>query len=81
MRCFVYRSGRKQDTYLYLPRADDFSDVPDALMQVFGKPETALDFELTSNATLASEDPKQVLSNIEEQGFHLQMPPANKWTI
>ena len=78
MQCYVYRSGRRQDTYLYLPERDDFSKVPEALMQVFGTPEFALEFELTPERRLAREDPRQVLANLHERGFHLQMPPQNE---
>lgn len=78
MQCYVYRSSRKLDTYLYLPEKDAFEDVPEALMQVFGQPEFALEFELTPDRSLAQEDPVEILSNLEERGFHLQMPPENQ---
>jgi uncharacterized protein YcgL (UPF0745 family) len=78
MHCFVYRSSRKLDTYLYLPRKDDFEDIPEALMQVFGKPEFALEFELTPERSLAQEDPEEVIKNLKDRGFHLQMPPENQ---
>lgn len=77
MLCYVYRSSRKADTYIYLPKKDEFDDIPEALMRVFGEPEFALEFELTPDRTLAQEDPGEVLENINERGFHLQMPPEN----
>lgn len=77
MICYVYRSRRRADTYLYLPRQDDFSAVPDALMRVFGAADFALEFELTPQRRLAQADAGEVLRNLREQGFHLQMPPAN----
>jgi hypothetical protein len=78
MHCYVYRSSRKLDTYLYLPRKDDFEDIPETLMQVFGKPEFALEFELTPERSLAQADPAEVLENLKERGFHLQIPPENQ---
>jgi len=78
MQCYVYRSNRKPDTYLYLPRKDDFEEVPEALMQVFGEPEFSLEFDLTPQRSLAQEDPVVVLQNLNDQGFHLQMPPENQ---
>lgn len=78
MRCFVYRSSRREETYLYLPKADDFSEVPPSLMEVFGVPELALEFELTPERNLAKEDALSVLKNLEERGFHLQMPPESE---
>jgi uncharacterized protein YcgL (UPF0745 family) len=76
MQCYVYRSPLRLDTYLYLPRKDDFSQVPEALLKVFGTPQFALEFELTAQRRLAQEDPAQVLSNLKGQGFHLQVPPG-----
>lgn len=81
MRCYVYRSSRKLDTYVYLPKKDDFEDIPDSLMRVFGEPEYALEFDLTPERKLAQEDAGEVLANIEERGFHLQMPAENEEPI
>ncbi|HHJ12638.1 MAG TPA: YcgL domain-containing protein [Chromatiales bacterium] len=78
MQCFVYRSSRKADTYVYLPRRDDFSDIPEELMRILGRLEFALEFELTPERKLAQEDPVQVLRSLQERGFHLQMPPQNE---
>ncbi|ANB01632.1 YcgL domain-containing protein [Ectothiorhodospira sp. BSL-9] len=77
MQCYVYRSPRRQDTYVYLPAKDDFSNIPQALLNVFGKPEFALELVLSPDRRLAREDPMQVLANLKNQGFHLQMPPEN----
>jgi uncharacterized protein YcgL (UPF0745 family) len=78
MQCYVYRSSRKPETYIYLPKKDEFDDIPEALMRVFGEPEFALEFELTPDRALAQEDPTEVLQNLEDRGFHLQMPPENE---
>lgn len=71
--CYIYRSERKADTYLYLAKKDDFSDVPDELMKAFGAPEFSFQLELTADRRLAKEDPGEVLENLEKQGYHLQM--------
>lgn len=78
MKCYVYRSNRKQDTYVYLPKKDDFEEIPDVLMKVFGEPEYALEFDLTADRKLAQENAQEVLENIQERGFHLQMPAENE---
>jgi uncharacterized protein YcgL (UPF0745 family) len=77
MHCYVYRSSRRDGAYLYLRERDDFSVVPATLLEVFGTPELALELDLTPERRLASEEPRQVIANLEERGFHLQMPPAN----
>lgn len=78
MRCYVYRSRRRPGAYLYLPAPDDFSRVPEGLMRLFGRPEPALEFDLTPQRRLASEDPRQVLDNLATRGFHLQMRTENE---
>lgn len=77
MRCFVYRSSRKQDTYLYLSAKDDFGRLPPGLMKVFGRPEFALDFELRPRRKLVAADASQVLEKLRTQGYYLQMPSEN----
>ncbi len=78
MKCYIYRSRRRSDTYLFLPSSDDFSAVPEALMEVFGTPELALEIELTPERKLAQADARQVIDSLREKGFYLQMPPANR---
>lgn len=77
MHCFVYRSSRKQETYLYLPAKDDFGRLPPGLMKLFGQPEFALDFELTTRRKLAVADTLQVMEKLRTQGYYLQMPSEN----
>ncbi len=73
LTCYIYRSPRKVDTYLYLAREDDFEAVPEALLQGFGRPEFCFDLELTPRRRLAREDPATVYRNLLEQGYHLQL--------
>ena len=73
MFCHIYRSNRKIDTYLYLAEKDDFSVLPDNLLQVFGEPEFSFSFKLTEQRKLALEDPAEVLGNLKDQGYHLQL--------
>ena len=78
MRCYVYRSSRRADTYVYLPRQDDFSELPEGLRSALGRLEFALEFDLTPERRLAREDSATVLANLESQGFHLQLPPPEE---
>jgi uncharacterized protein YcgL (UPF0745 family) len=73
MLCHIYRSNQKFDTYLYLVEKDDFSIVPAELLRVFGPPEFSFSFDLTQERKLAREDTAEVLENLENQGFHLQI--------
>lgn len=75
MHCYVYRSRRLADTYVYLTRRDDFSPLPGELACSLGELDFALDFELTPQRRLARADPREVLGNLTERGFHLQKAP------
>ncbi|RJX81235.1 YcgL domain-containing protein [Pseudomonas sp. LS-2] len=74
--CSIYRSPRKNEMYLYVLKSDALERVPVELLTAFGKPQHAFDLVLTPERTLAREDIHAVLANLEKQGYHLQMPPA-----
>ena len=73
--CSVYHSSKKMGMYLYVLRADALRRVPAPLLELFGAPKHAFDLVLTPERTLVREDITQVLRNLDEQGYHLQMPP------
>lgn len=73
--CWIYKSPLKEEMYLYLAEEEGFAQVPDALMSRFGKPVFLMELELHEGRSLAREDIVQVMQNLDEQGFHLQMPP------
>ena len=73
MFCHIYRSNNKMDTYLYLRDKDDFSEIPQDLIQVFGEPEFSFSFNLTLERKLAKEITSEVLENLKNQGYHLQL--------
>ena len=77
--CDVYRSPRKEGLYLYVRRGSDLNELPEALLATFGEPELALTFELHAERRMAREDPKQVMANLEEHSYHLQLPPVEKY--
>ena len=77
-RCWIYKSSRKDEMYLYLPVKENFDDVPDVLLKKFGTPLFVFELELDSGRKLARTSIEQVLSDFAQQGFHLQMPPDLK---
>jgi len=77
--CDVYKSVDKKNYYLYVPANQGLEHVPEALRKQFGEMEIALSFELTEERKLAKEDPAVVLANLKEQGYHLQLPPADHY--
>ncbi|MCW3150124.1 YcgL domain-containing protein [Stutzerimonas stutzeri] len=74
--CSIYKSPRKNEMYLYVDKRDALKRVPEGLLAAFGPPQLAFELVLTPERQLAREDIGKVLANIEKQGYHLQMPPA-----
>jgi hypothetical protein len=74
--CDVYKSVDKENYYLYVLADQGVDQVPEALRQQLGKVEIALSLELTEGKSLAKEDPVIVMANLKDQGYHLQLPPA-----
>lgn len=74
--CSIYKSPRKDGMYLYVEKRDALKRVPEGLIAAFGTPQLAFEMVLTPERQLAREDITKVLANIKEQGYHLQMPPA-----
>jgi len=73
--CHVYRSLRRADTYVYLARRDDFAVLPSALRSGLLPLEFVLELDLTSPRRLGREDFAVVCANVQQSGFHLQLPP------
>jgi uncharacterized protein YcgL (UPF0745 family) len=74
--CSIYQSSKKPGMYLYVLKSDALERVPEGLMGAFGKAKHSFDLVLTPERTLAREDITVVLENLDKQGYHLQMPPA-----
>ena len=75
MRCHVFKSARRADTYVYLATREGFDAIPDALRATLEPLTFVVEFDLTPERTLAREDAVQVLENLTVRGWHLQMPP------
>ncbi|GGA77968.1 YcgL domain-containing protein [Neiella marina] len=71
----IYKSPKKQQTYLYLTKRDDFSKVPEALLETFGKPQFALMVNLAAQSKLAIADIDRVKQQLLDTGYYLQLPP------
>ncbi|AMO49894.1 hypothetical protein GA0061071_107139 [Kosakonia oryzendophytica] len=78
MFCVIYRSARREQTYLYVEKKDDFSRVPEALMQSFGPPQLTMLFPLDGRKKLAGADLDKVKEALVTQGYYLQLPPPQE---
>ena len=76
MQCFIYKSNKKDELYLYLDKQDDFSSIPEAILKSIGQPEYVMQLDITPERKLARESATDVLKGIEENGFFIQLPPT-----
>ena len=76
MLCYVYKSLKTDLLYLYVTKKEDFSALPDELLQNFGTPQFVLELDLTPERKLAQADSEKVLASLQEKGFFLQLPPT-----
>ena len=77
MKCVVYKGSRKPDAYLYIQREGDFSQVPETLLDLMGSLQLAISLDLTADSTLAQASVEEVLQQLRDQGFYLQLPPLD----
>jgi uncharacterized protein YcgL (UPF0745 family) len=73
--CSIYRSEKKDSTYLYLAEGVSFEDLPAELRARFGAATEVMQLDLEANTRLAQADAKNVLQALEDPGYYLQLPP------
>lgn len=76
MQCWVYKGRRKANTYLYVTVEDDFSQVPEAILELMGPLSLVLDIDLSTRSRLARVSSDEVRQNLMKQGFFIQLPPG-----
>ena len=69
MFCVIYRSSKRDQTYLYVEKKDDFSRVPEELMKGFGQPQLAMILPLDGRKKLVNADIEKVKQALTEQGY------------
>ena len=78
MQCYVYKGDKKEDHYLFLSQEFDANEppaeLPNAILNLMGDLSLVIDFDLEPTRNLQQADAKQVIADIQSQGFYLQMP-------
>ena len=79
VKCIIYRCGKKDEMYLYVPWAEEdtvaLDSLPPALFQLTGKLTKVMELELSPDRKLSRANANDVIASIEEKGFYIQMPP------
>ena len=78
MLCEIYKGKRKEDTYLFIESPADFEKLPENIKAIFGDLSLVMELEININTKLARDKAENVLGNIEENGFHIQLPPKDE---
>jgi uncharacterized protein YcgL (UPF0745 family) len=76
-RCTVFKSSRKEYTYLYLREDLTLDDLPATLRELMGTAVHTMNIDLAGRRSLAKEDIETVRANLADPGYHLQLPPED----
>lgn len=76
MQCYVYKSLKKDQLYLYVDQKDHFDHLPEGCLTIFGRLEFVMELNLTPERTLAREDVAKVREQLCTKGFYIQLPPT-----
>ncbi|GGF53390.1 YcgL domain-containing protein [Alteromonas lipolytica] len=74
----VYKTAKKEGMFLYVPKKDDFSAVPEALMSRFGRPQLVMMLPVQKREVLGAVDKQKLIEAMDDPGFYLQMPPKEE---
>lgn len=72
----AYKSLKKQELFLFMPKENSLEELPDELLVMFGEPAHVMDFELTPDRKMARGDAAIVYEAMVTKGFYMQMPPT-----
>jgi hypothetical protein len=75
IHCWIYRCSKKDEMYLYLAAKDDFSCLPDNIRSMLGELHLSMHLDLHSERKLARVNVIDVMADLKERGFHIQLPP------
>lgn len=73
MWCYIYRSSKKDNSYLYMAKENDFSQVPESLMAVFGQPTFVMKVLLDGKRKFVVGTAQEIEQRIKNDGFFVQM--------
>lgn len=75
MKCFIYKTDKKPELYLYLADKEAFDCVPEDLMRWFSRAELVMEVDLSERKKMARVDLEELKSGLADKGYFLQLPP------
>lgn len=81
MDCWIYRSDKKTDAYLYVHKEENLNQLPEGLDKLLGKLEFVMQLDLDKVPKLANAEIMEVRACLQERGFYLQLPREEYETI
>ena len=73
MWCYIYRSTKKENCYLYMEQENDFSHIPEKIMRIFGTPVFVMKVLLDGKRRFVVGTAQEIEEKIKADGFFLQM--------
>ena len=80
MQCFVYKSLRRAETFVFLAQRDEFACLPDGLRARLGELSFVLELALHPQRRLARVEAPALMQALDTHGFYLQLPPGESDT-
>lgn len=74
--CIIFRSCKRDFTYIYLRKGLELEDLPAELRSLLGEVEHVMELDLASCKRLEQEDIETVRLHVEDPGYYLQLPPT-----
>ncbi len=74
MLCYIYRSNKKLDTYLYLPNKEKLNMLPEGLDKLLGRLDFVMQLDLDNIQRLENANLDEVKKRLLEDEFYLQLP-------
>lgn len=76
--CAIYKGRKKEDTFLFIEKADEFDRVPAALIELLGELSHVMDLDLGPTRKLANANIDDVRAQLLDVGYYLQMIKDDK---
>lgn len=78
MHCTIYKSLKKADLYLFLPKGTSPDTLDSTIRAPFGQLEEVMHLDLSVDRALARTDAATVRHYLTTLGFYVQVPPGNQ---